>query len=85
MSLKVSKLFRFLSNVVELKIILLFQASKGRDQVEFDGISDLPASDNESMNTADKPSLDRQGSIQVNYFYFIFGGWGGVNEWGSEH
>jgi hypothetical protein len=67
MSLKVSKLFRFLRNVVELKIIQLFQASKGRDQVEFDGISDLPASDNESMNTADKPSLDRQGSIQVNY------------------
>jgi hypothetical protein len=41
------------------------QAAKGRD-VEFDGVSDLPASDNESMNTADKPSLDRQGSIQVS-------------------
>jgi hypothetical protein len=43
-----------------------FQAAKGRD-VEFDGISDLPASDNDSMNTADKPSLDRQGSIQVKF------------------
>ena len=42
--------------------LFTFQASKGKD-VEFDGVSDLP-SDNESMNT-DKPSLDRQGSIQV--------------------
>lgn len=38
------------------------QASKGKD-VEFDGVSDLMGSDNESINT-DKPSLDRQGSIQ---------------------
>lgn len=52
---------------VKFNYSFLFQLQRlgcqGKD-VEFDGVSDLP-SDAESMNTADKPSLDRQGSIQV--------------------